>query len=121
MKGELYSTFILFTYQIQVYHFIFTEINECLSSNGHCDHNCTNTAGSYYCTCRTGYQLHSDKRRCIGKKIHMYIGVMHTAHAHTYVTLHCFIHCTPVAFYINLKANINFFSYYVQKTRHSMA
>jgi len=43
-----------------------TEINECLNNNGHCDHNCTNTPGSYYCTCNTGYQLHSDKHKCLG-------------------------------------------------------
>ncbi|KAI8498188.1 hypothetical protein Bbelb_241320 [Branchiostoma belcheri] len=41
-----------------------TDIDECSSNNGCCDHNCVNTDGSYYCTCRTGYQL-SGSRTCI--------------------------------------------------------
>ena len=45
---------------------ILTEINECLNNNGGCEHNCTNTPGSYYCTCNTGYQLLSDKHNCTG-------------------------------------------------------
>ncbi|XP_078693848.1 uncharacterized protein LOC144923323 isoform X2 [Branchiostoma floridae x Branchiostoma belcheri] len=34
-----------------------TDINECLTNNGGCQHDCVNTAGSYYCTCRDGYLL----------------------------------------------------------------
>ncbi|XP_035694584.1 uncharacterized protein LOC118428591 [Branchiostoma floridae] len=33
------------------------DTNECTSDNGGCSHNCVNTDGSYYCTCRTGYRL----------------------------------------------------------------
>ncbi|XP_019631490.1 PREDICTED: neurogenic locus notch homolog protein 1-like [Branchiostoma belcheri] len=43
-----------------------TDINECSSNNGGCAHNCVNTDGSYYCTCRTGYQL-SGSRNCVDK------------------------------------------------------
>ena len=43
------------------------DINECLVNNGDCDHNCVNTAGSYYCTCNTGYRLSNDSRECLGK------------------------------------------------------
>jgi len=45
---------------------ILTEINECHINNGNCEYNCTNTPGSYYCTCNTGYQLHFDKHNCTG-------------------------------------------------------
>ncbi|CAH1238883.1 SCUBE1 [Branchiostoma lanceolatum] len=40
-----------------------TEIDECASNSAGCDHNCINTDGSYYCTCRSGYQL-SGSRHC---------------------------------------------------------
>ena len=39
---------------------------ECDYNNGNCQHRCVNTLGSYYCTCNIGYQLRSDKHRCIG-------------------------------------------------------
>ncbi|XP_062611525.1 uncharacterized protein LOC134273339 [Saccostrea cucullata] len=38
--------------------------NECQTSNGGCAHNCTDTEGSYYCTCRDGYTLNADQRQC---------------------------------------------------------
>ncbi|CAH1239205.1 THBS4 [Branchiostoma lanceolatum] len=46
-----------------------TDINECTSNSDGCEHYCSNTDGSYRCTCRTGYQLHGsthcqDKNEC---------------------------------------------------------
>ncbi|XP_061175426.1 uncharacterized protein LOC133184388 [Saccostrea echinata] len=38
--------------------------NECETSNGGCAQNCTDTEGSYYCTCREGYTLNADQRQC---------------------------------------------------------
>ena len=46
--------------------FLLTDKDECLVNNGGCNHFCRNTVGSYYCYCKTGCQLHSDKHRCIG-------------------------------------------------------
>ena len=45
---------------------ICVDINECSSNNGGCQHNCYNTAGSYYCTCNTGWELSSDGQTCMG-------------------------------------------------------
>lgn len=33
------------------------DVNECAKSNGGCDHKCLNSAGSYSCSCNTGYEL----------------------------------------------------------------
>eukprot|EP00058_Branchiostoma_floridae_P009650 XP_002595138.1 hypothetical protein BRAFLDRAFT_67927 [Branchiostoma floridae] len=38
--------------------------NECSSNNGGCDQTCTNTRGSYTCSCRQGFVLDSDGRGC---------------------------------------------------------
>ncbi|KAJ7372937.1 hypothetical protein OS493_015393 [Desmophyllum pertusum] len=40
------------------------DIDECLSSNGFCTHQCVNTAGSYRCECSTGFYLDSNGRSC---------------------------------------------------------
>ncbi|XP_052581109.1 low-density lipoprotein receptor-related protein 2 isoform X1 [Peromyscus californicus insignis] len=41
-------------------------INECLDSSiSRCDHNCTDTITSFYCSCLPGYKLMSDKRTCV--------------------------------------------------------
>ena len=40
------------------------EINECSTNNGGCHHYCRDTPGSYYCTCRTGWRLLSDRHTC---------------------------------------------------------
>ncbi|MCP3662876.1 MAG: hypothetical protein GY696_10325, partial [Gammaproteobacteria bacterium] len=37
------------------------DIDECLSGNGGCQHNCDNTPGSYECSCLSGYKLEADK------------------------------------------------------------
>ena len=47
--------------------FIVIDVNECLTDNGGCTHQCNNTVGSYYCSCWNGYELSSDNHTCIGK------------------------------------------------------
>ncbi|XP_062866452.1 growth arrest-specific protein 6 [Trichomycterus rosablanca] len=34
------------------------DVNECSNENGRCDQECTNTKGSYRCSCRDGYKLY---------------------------------------------------------------
>ena len=49
-----------------------TDIDECATGNGGCDHICTNTVGSFYCTCRPGYTLQEDGFTCVGKFISLF-------------------------------------------------
>lgn len=45
--------------------FVSADTNECLVNNGGCEHNCTNTLGSYICSCNDGFDLEADMY-CIG-------------------------------------------------------
>ena len=49
--------------------FFFTDLNECAINNGNCGQVCTNTVGSYNCSCNGGYILNGDARTCAGMKI----------------------------------------------------
>ena len=42
-----------------------TDINECNTNNGGCDHICRNTRGSFKCSCNTSYILAADQKTCI--------------------------------------------------------
>ncbi|KAJ8300025.1 hypothetical protein KUTeg_021544 [Tegillarca granosa] len=44
---------------------VFTDIDECEEDVGICQHNCTNTVGSFICSCPPGYKLARNKRKCI--------------------------------------------------------
>lgn len=43
----------------------FTDINECLSDNGGCDHICVNTNSLFHCLCNTSYVLAADNKTCV--------------------------------------------------------
>ena len=45
------------------------DINECSSNNGGCAHTCTNSPGSFQCSCRTGYTLAGNGKSCNGKQV----------------------------------------------------
>ena len=42
-----------------------------MTSNGECAHVCTNSIGSYVCSCRKGYDLADDFHGCDGKDDHL--------------------------------------------------
>ena len=44
----------------------FSDIDECQQGLDLCNQICTNTVGSYYCTCMDGYELESDNHTCAG-------------------------------------------------------
>lgn len=41
--------------------------------NGDCHHTCTNTKGSFYCSCREGYELADNNKTCNGKLVQSYV------------------------------------------------
>ena len=45
---------------------VVSDINECALNISGCGQNCTNTNGSYNCSCYSGYQLAADKMSCTG-------------------------------------------------------
>ena len=64
-----YGSFIRYSGVIDIgpMRIFIADINECSTNNGGCQHNCVNTRGSYECRCRSGFQLSSNRRSCIGK------------------------------------------------------
>lgn len=48
-------------------HWYHVDINECHDqSNSFCNQKCTNTNGSYLCSCNTGYELLASGHDCLG-------------------------------------------------------
>lgn len=43
------------------------DIDECTESTSGCDQICTNSAGSFKCSCISGYTLDSNNKTCTGK------------------------------------------------------
>ena len=43
------------------------DVNECAIANGQCTQTCTNTNGSYACSCDSDYVLATDNFGCAGK------------------------------------------------------
>ena len=49
------------------YNIILLDINECDEGSHNCEHICTNTAGSFECSCNSGYRLDGNGRNCSGR------------------------------------------------------
>ena len=47
----------------------FVDIDECLISNGGCNQICSNSYGSFECSCGEGYSLAEDNFNCDGKML----------------------------------------------------
>ena len=50
--------------------FLLADIDECTEGTDGCVHSCSNVAGSYTCSCNSGYRLASDNHGCEGMKVH---------------------------------------------------
>ena len=58
---------------------LFLDINECLLvNNGGCSQTCTNTNGSFVCSCQNGFVLDSDNLTCQGKVEYMHVEIHHS-------------------------------------------
>ena len=44
---------------------LIVDINECTEGTDGCSQTCTNTVGSYECSCGVGYRLASDRHSCV--------------------------------------------------------
>ena len=62
---------------LSLYLHVYTDINECDTGNGGCEHICNNQIGSYHCTCRAGYTLESDIHNCSGQLLHTVKPLLH--------------------------------------------
>ena len=66
---------------------VFEDIDECALNISGCNQNCTNTIGSYFCSCYPGFEILNDTRTCVGKnfanntRIHCYLQYL----------MHCFV------------------------------
>ena len=49
-------------------YFISPDIDECASSPSPCDQGCSNSAGSYTCSCVPGFRLDNNGKICRGKR-----------------------------------------------------
>ena len=50
------------------------DVDECAEDTDGCDQTCTNSIGSYDCSCNTGYRLDTDRHTCNGD---VYIAPQH--------------------------------------------
>ena len=57
----------MITISIMIKRNCILDINEC--TEGPCDHYCTNTDGSFTCSCNNGYELDDNGRSCNGMYI----------------------------------------------------
>ena len=52
---------------IEIKFYKHTDVDECAEGTDRCAQNCSNTVGSYTCSCSSGYGLASDGRWCAGE------------------------------------------------------
>ena len=53
----MHSLMLIVYYLVCAFFYFVVDINECETDNGGCEHICTNTQSSFYCSCQNGYEL----------------------------------------------------------------
>jgi len=73
------------------------DIDECVDGISGCSQVCSNTDGSFECSCMEGYSLGSDEKSCEGACICIYTHHSHTntMQTHGFANIHA---CMPVMF-----------------------
>ena len=56
--------YLYFLFYFSFFSLFSTDVNECSEGIANCAHECTNTEGSFECSCRDGYILASDGQSC---------------------------------------------------------
>ena len=65
VNGELRVSYFYFAFLKLDFFSTAVDINECDTNNGGCSHVCTNTRGSFQCSCNDGYKLDdTDGKTC---------------------------------------------------------
>lgn len=63
------------------FYSIIQDVDECKQGTDRCAHTCTNTNGSFLCSCNNGYTLAGDGKSCEGIMIKymadLYVYIMH--------------------------------------------
>ena len=64
-------------FQDVLFHTLPADIDECELMADVCQQNCTNTEGSFNCSCSSGFVLLSDGNSCAGE-LHAVVGLLYT-------------------------------------------
>ena len=57
------------TFILQYTNSLVTDTDECSRDIDGCEHDCSNTIGSFICSCNTGYALMANNKNCIGETL----------------------------------------------------
>ena len=70
-----------------------TDIDECIAGTDNCGSTCSNTIGSYVCSCLTGYRLQSDGSTCRGNNSNIVIQPVYLiVVSYTFIPYHSTLH-----------------------------
>ena len=99
---------VLLTYS--VIYFLVTDIDECVLDTDGCEHNCSNTVGSFICSCNTGYAVALDDKSCIGESLFI---MWHNHSLHTVHTVCIYV------YHIHISDYRDALCYYIPDVIHS--